>query len=155
MPTARNRNPAAATPKGGTDFATEAHFTVKYKNEDLGWFKEVSGLSMEVEMTEWAEGGNNDFVHKLPGRIKYPNIQLKAGVTSVAQLTDWIGEVQKGGGMADCIIELKNSMGQPVRRWVFQNAIPVKWTGPNLKTDSNSYAIETLELAHQGLQRQT
>ena len=106
---------------------------------------------------DWAEGGNNDFVHKLPGRLKYPNIVLKAGVTAVAQLTDWLNETatQNGGERSRRRDPPEEPHRRPVRTWIFAQAFPVKWTGPNLNVNSNNYAVETLELYHEGLQRST
>jgi phage tail-like protein len=48
-------------------------------------------------------------------------------------------------------IILLNSAGQDQRRWEFQDAYPVRWSGPDLRAGSAEVAIETLELAHRGL----
>ena len=49
----------------------------------------MHGLAVEVEVKEYNEGGINDYVHKLPTRIKYPNLVLKRGVTYEDALLDW------------------------------------------------------------------
>src|SRR5829696_2432065 len=116
-------------------------------------FQECSGLATEVEVLEVIEGGHNEFVHKLPGRIKYPNIVLKRGVTDNRQFADWrpttTGRqiIMKRQNLS---IILFDHGGAPVRRWNVTGAYPVKWTGPDMKASSMEVAIETLELAHQG-----
>ena len=35
--------------------------------------------------------------------------------------------------------------------WNFQNAYPVKWSGPALNAESTNVAVETVELVHQGI----
>ena len=47
-------------------------------------------------------------------------------------------------------IILMNSAGQDKWRWEFQDAFPVRWSGPDLRAGSAEVAIETLELAHRG-----
>ena len=55
----------------------------------IGEFRECTGLSVEREILEYAEAGNNDFVYKLPGRLKFPNLVLKRGITNQADLLKW------------------------------------------------------------------
>ena len=59
-------------------------------------FTEVSGLQIETEITEYEEGGNNDFVHRLPGRTKIGNITLKRGMTSSNELLQWFLKIARG-----------------------------------------------------------
>ena len=48
---------------------------------------------------------------------------------------------------------LLDRTGQERIRWNFVNAWPVKWTGPSFNAKNNDVSIETLELAHEGLER--
>jgi phage tail-like protein len=116
-------------------------------------FQECSGLATEVEVLEVIEGGHNEFVHKLPGRIKYPNIVLKRGVTDNRQFADW-RPIANGQQIImerqNLSIILFDNGGKQLRRWDVTGAYPVKWTGPDMKATSMEIAIETLELAHQG-----
>jgi len=64
----------------------------KQRIDKLGYFTEVTGLSVEYEVFEWQEGGQNTYVHKLRGRAKYPNIVLKRGITHESALLDWFRE---------------------------------------------------------------
>ena len=71
------------------DEAPKLLFSAEFEGLEAGRFHEVSGLSVEVEVIEFSEGGNNNFIHKLPGRVKYPNIVLKRGFTGDLALYNW------------------------------------------------------------------
>lgn len=131
-------------------------FWVEIENIVVAEFKECSGLRAEREVEQHKEGGVNDYVHILPGRIKYSNISLKYGVTDADNSTKLWQWFQKGlyDGKVERInlsILLRNVAGEVVRRWNLVNAFPVKWEGPQLNTESNQAAIETIEFAHEGL----
>jgi phage tail-like protein len=118
-------------------------------------FSEVSGLSVEVETEDYEEGGVNDYVHKLPKRVKYQNIVLKQGITYSSQMWDWIQDVANGKIKAkNGQIVLMDIKGIPMWYWTFENAYPVKWTGTDLKATSGEIFIETLELAHTGIKKE-
>jgi phage tail-like protein len=124
-------------------------FTVMVNGQTLGYFSECSGLSLEYEVYEYKEGGQNDFVHKLPTRLKYPNLVLKRGVTDENRLVDWLLERTR----RSITVSLHGGDGQPLRSWAFDRAYPVKWQGPTLSASSTNAATETLEIVHQGLTR--
>jgi len=123
-------------------------------------FTEVSGLSVEREVETYYEGGNNDRVHNLPGRIKHGHITLKRGVTYSRTLWDWFHKKPAAGllggtpkyGVVEKIplsIILNSPVGPIPARWYdLEDAFPVKLTGPGLNTDSNEIAIEELEIAY-------
>lgn len=115
-------------------------------------FSDVSGLNAEVEVFPYEEGGVNGFVHKLPGRMKFPNITLKRGVTDSLELWNWFVKATNGQiERRDVGILVYDLVGKPVKVWNLERAYPVKWTGPDFKAGDNAVAIETLELAHEGL----
>jgi phage tail-like protein len=116
----------------------------------IGEFRECTGLAMEREILEYAEGGNNDFVYKLPGRVKFPNLVLKRGVTDQKKLLEWFWDTRSKPELATVKLTLVDTTGKKARMWAFENAYPVKWAGPNLNAGSDSAATETLEIAHGG-----
>jgi phage tail-like protein len=128
----------------------------------IGEFRECTGLSMEREILEYTEGGNNDFVYKLPGRMKFPNLVLKRGVTDQKALMKWfwdsrLPDPRKSESyfeLATVTVALVDTTGSDARVWAFENAYPVKWAGPNLNAGSDSAATETLEIAHGGFAEQ-
>ena len=126
-------------------------FLVEINSQVEAVFSECSGLSVEVEVKEYEEGGQNMYVHKFPGRLKWTNITLKKGMTDSLALWDWHKETVAGTmNRKNLSIILMNEAQQEGRRWNVIGAYPVKWTGPDLKVDGNNVAIETLELAHNG-----
>jgi phage tail-like protein len=141
----------------------DAPYTGKFKFSvegvgEIGAFTEVTGLTVEVELVEIKEGGQNHFVHKVPGAMKWPNIVLKRGVTDSDNLFEWFAKTSGDGfaGEGNALsrtqgqITVTDSMGEAVRGWTFEEAFPVKWTGPSLKSSSNEVAVEELEIAHHG-----
>ena len=140
-----------------TDPVAELRFQVKLPvpGGTIGRFQECTGLSADLEVKEYAEGGVNDFMHKLPTRVKWPNIVLKRGVTHEKALLEWFWATRTSGQASNVLEVTINLLGpgnqSPVRTWVFWDAFPVKWEGPHLNAGSNSIATESLEIAHKGL----
>ena len=116
-------------------------------------FKECSGLTMTRATEEIKEGGVNDRTHKLPGRNTYSPLTFKYGVTSSTDLWDWYTEGLYDGWVErkNFSILLRNAEGEVVRRWDVIDAYPTKWQGPQLNTETNQVAIETVEITHHGL----
>src|SRR4051794_14005311 len=83
--TRTNGGPAWAAPEP----VGELRFLVHIPGVQIGRFTEVSGLQVEYEIFEYAEGGNNEFTYKLRGARKYPNLVLKRGVTDEKALLAW------------------------------------------------------------------
>jgi phage tail-like protein len=134
------------------DPVAELRFTVELPGLTIGRFSECTGIAIEVETKEYMEGGANDYVHKLPTRVKYPNVVLKRGVTHEEALLKWFLDSRSAPQRRDMTISLLGPGLGLVRSWVFMNAYPVKWTGPNLNASSNAVASESLEVVHNGLQ---
>src|SRR5271157_1772765 len=129
------------------------NFAVEISGLVVGGFSEVSDLQAEVEIQEYREGGLNEYIHKRAGPIKYSaNLSLRKGIADVTQLWSWYADIMQGTvERRNVDVVLMDSSGQEKRRWTFQNAYPVKWSGPDLKATSSEVAVEVLELAHEGL----
>lgn len=127
-------------------------FRIEIEGITFAQMSEVTGLQIETETESYEEGGWNFFVHQLPKGTKYQHIVLKRGITDIDQMWQWYEDVISGKFKRKSIsIILKDSAGNDRWRWTFKDAFPVKWTGPELKADSNTVAFETIELAHHGL----
>ncbi|HEX2205761.1 MAG TPA: phage tail protein [Longimicrobium sp.] len=133
------------------DPLTAFRFLVTMEGEPVGAFSEVTGLAAEVEVLEVPEGGENGFVHKLPGRAKHGNLTLRRGVVTLG-LWRWFAEVMAGRPVRRTISVVVLPGAQPAIpvRFVFDSAVPVRWTGPELKAEQSAVAVETVELAHHG-----
>jgi phage tail-like protein len=137
---------------------TAATFMFEVDGVEIGRFSEVSGLQVEVEVEDLEEGGENSFVHKLPGRMKWPNIMLKRGITQNDSLLTWLskssGEQFSASGntltRSTAAITLLGPSGTRLRSWEFNGAFPVKWSGPTFAAESSDMAMEELEIAHHG-----
>ena len=130
------------------------HFQVKWEPGERIGFTEVTGLDMQVEVIEYREGSSPSYSKiKMPGMQKFSNITLKRG--TMAGDTDfykWINTINLSlVQRRDIEISLLNEQHDPVFTWLVRNAFPVKLQASDLKADGNEVAIETLEIAHEGL----
>ena len=115
-------------------------------------FTEVSGLQLETVVQDYEEGGVNHYVHRLPGRTKVSNLTLKRGMTITNEFFKWYVDFMSGKMKRKNIsVVMYDTTGKEILRWNFLRAFPVKWAGPQFSADGKSVAIETLELAHDGL----
>lgn len=116
-------------------------------------FTEVGGLQVETAVFDYEEGGNNGYVHRLPGRVKATNLTLKRGMTCSHKFFEWQAKVARGKiERLNISVVMYDSRGkEEVARWNFLRAYPVKWTGPQFNATTSTALIETLELAHDGI----
>jgi|SRR5687768_8756682 len=136
-----------------TDVLTTFHFYVVIEGVEQAVFTEVSGLSVEVMVQDYEEGGRNDHVHRLPGRVKVSDVTLRNGIMTSNELWDWYKKVlQSQFDRRNVSIVMVDQEGTERARWNFIEALPVKWTGPELKSGQSTGAIQSLQLAHKGLQ---
>jgi phage tail-like protein len=129
------------------------HYQVEWGGSRIG-FTEVTGLTVETEVIEYREGSNREYSKlKMPGMQKFGNITLKRGTfQSDNQFFEWWRTVSLNTiERRDVTISLLNEKHEPVMVWKVKNAWPVKVQSADLKSDANEVAIETMELAHEGL----
>jgi phage tail-like protein len=133
-----------------SDIMTTFHFYVE--GTPAAVFTEVSGLEVEIEVMKVEEGGRNDIIHSLPGRRKVSDITLKSGITVSNELWKWFNQVLQGNFKRQHVsIVIVNQLRQPVQAWQFIEALPIKWSGPQLKADQTGGSIQSLVLTHRGL----
>ncbi len=133
---------------------TSFRFRVEISGITVAQVSEVTGLQLETETEQYEEGGVNDFVHQLPKRTKYQHITLKRGITDKDDLWQWFQDVVNGDfERKDGAVILMDTAGEEKWRWYFFRAYPVKWTGPEMRAESNTVAFETVELAHHGIRK--
>ena len=134
------------------------HFQVRWGGTNLG-FAEISGLNIENQLIEYRDGLSPIYSSvKMPGIPKYGNITLKRGIVpDDNEFFDWLNTIKlnkvgdNNGARRDLIISLLNENHEPVMTWKAVNAFPVKIEGPGLKATGNEVAIESIEVAHEGL----
>ncbi|WP_028876933.1 phage tail protein [Teredinibacter turnerae] len=129
------------------------HFQVKWDSEVLS-FQEVSGLDVEAQVIEYRSGDSPVFsTVKMPGIQKSGNVTMKKGVfKSDNKFWDWFSKIKMNTiARVPVTISLLDETGAPTMVWTLANAWPTKITGTDLKSDGNEAAIETIEIAHEGL----
>lgn len=135
------------------------HFAVDLQGVITGYFTECSGLGSEQEVIEHKVVNEKgvEVMLKIPGRLKWENITLKRGITESMDIWEWRQQVEDGdveGARRDGSITMFNQKLEPVARWDFRRAWPVKVSGPQPKTDSNEIGIEELAIAHEYIRRE-
>ena len=110
-------------------------------------------MGAELEVTAYPEGGMNDFVHQLPVRHSWGRIVLKRGLLVDTALWRWYqaGLSQSLGARRDGTVILMTPLGLPAVAWNFRRGLAAKWTGPTFDAMRDAVAIESLEIAHEGL----
>lgn len=127
-------------------------FYVKIDGYAQAVFTEMSGLQIETTVTDYEEGGTNGYVHRLPGRSKVSNLTFKRGLTKSNEFFKWYLKILQGSlERKNVDVVMFDAAGNEIAKWSFSQAFPVKWVGPQLTADGKTVAIETLELAHDGL----
>jgi phage tail-like protein len=129
------------------------HFRVEWGGSKIG-FTEVTGLNIENEMIEYRDGSSPEYHKiKMPGLQKFGNITLKRGMfNGDNEFFQWLNTVSLSKvERRDVSIALLNEKHEPVYIWRVKNAFPVKVVAPDLKSDANEVAVETIEIAHEGL----
>jgi phage tail-like protein len=154
--------PSSATPLGG-DLPTANAFLFEVDGVEIGIFREIRGLQVDVGVHEMREGGQNGFVHKLPGRMSWPNVVFRRGLTQSDALFTWLNN-SSGEGFASKnnklvrttgAITALDSTGARLRSWELVDVFPVRWKGPDFETGRNEPLVEELEVAHHGFKART
>jgi phage tail-like protein len=147
----------------GADPPIASRFLFEIDGVEIGIFREVSGLQVTVEMSPIKEGGQNGYVHNLPGRMTWPNIIFKRGLTQSDNLFAWLGKTS-GEGFAGAGNKVTRSTGAitaitlqgvRLRAWKVQQVLPVRWKGPDFATTSSAILEEELEITHHGFKAET
>jgi len=129
------------------------HFEVKWDANVIS-FQEVSGLDVQSEEIKYRSGDSPVFSPiKMPGLKKYGNITMKKGIfNGDNQFWDWLNEIKMNTiKRVPVTISLLDEEGAPTMVWTLENAWPTKITGTDLKSEGNEVAVESIEIAHEGL----
>lgn len=114
-------------------------------------FQDVTGLSVDVDLDTYKEGGENRFVHRLPGRNKYADLVLKRGMTLVSGVTAWcLDSIENFNYQpTNMLISLLNEDHLPVSSWYIANAIPIKYAISEFNAEQNQIVIESITLRYE------
>ncbi len=139
---------------GRVDPYKNSRFLVEIDGIVQAGFSDCTGLGSHVEPVEYREGGDPNTVRKLPGKVTYPDITLKWGITDSRDLYDWhfaavSGHIQRKNGS----IILLDDTGAEKVRWNFFNAWPSKWDGAAFTAKGNDVAIDSLTVSCERVER--
>jgi phage tail-like protein len=130
-------------------------FLIEIEGITSGGFTRVKGLSREVKIESYREGGVNDYEHKLVTQVSYPVVILERGL-ALDDLWKWALATADGEVRRRTIrIHLQNEANEKTWAWQVEYALPVKWTASDLDAQASPVVMETLELAHHGLRKAT
>jgi phage tail-like protein len=131
------------------------NFKIEWDGMIQAGFKTCSGLDTSQDAGTYREGTDKGLEQrKLPGLITSANITMARGITDNAELWQWRHLVMQGkvaDARKNVSIVLMDDEGTEKVRWNLRNAWPTKWTGPSFDATSSEVALETLEIAHEGL----
>ena len=154
--------PNSVKPLGG-DPPVARYFLFEVDGVEIGVFQELSGLSVEVGVEEIREGGQNGYVRKVPGRMVWPNLVFRRGLTQSDALLNWLNK-SSGEGFAASGNKLTRATGAVtaldyngtrLRSWEFAEVFPIRWKGPDFSVGSGEALSEELEVAHHGFKSKT
>ncbi|MEN6479571.1 MAG: phage tail protein [Anaerolineales bacterium] len=136
------------------------HYAIDVSGVIRGYFTECTGIGSEHEVIEHkiVDEKGRERMMKIPGRLKWENITLKRGITDNMDIWAWRDQVVQGkveDARRNGSIVMFDQTLKEVARWNFENAWPVKVSGPTVKADSNEFGIEELVIAHEGLYRES
>jgi phage tail-like protein len=127
-------------------------FHVTVEGVEVGFFTACTGLSFERDVVEFKEGGTNDFVYLFPGKAKQGTVQLKRGVDPDLALYDWYSEGAINGkmGRRNVSILVFNRAHEQIGQFDLLDAFPTEYSGPAVKADEISRAVEIVSITHGG-----
>lgn len=142
----------------GGEPTTTSRFLFEVDGVEIGMFREIRGLNVSISTTELEEGGQNSFVHILPGRMSWPHLIFRRGVTESNALFDWLNKSSGEGfaangnklARATGAVTVISADGHRLRAWEFDGVFPIRWSGPDFDSESDNAIEEELEVAHHG-----
>ena len=147
----------------GGEPTTSGWFLFEVDGVEIGTFREVRGLELTIDVETYVEGGENGFVHRFPGTMRWPNLVFTRGMVASDALFTWVanaaGENFAANGnkltRSTGAVTAISYTGERLRAWEFDNVFAVRWTGPEFSVDTSAQLVEQLEIAHNGFRAKT
>lgn len=133
-----------------------SQFGLEIDGVELARFTAVSGLGYESEVVSFQDtlADGKVVTRKRPGRISFPDIVLKRGLSADNALVDWYqtvidGTVERKSGSVVIYDQTSAELG----RWNFENAWISKWSASDLDAGSDDIMIEEITISHEYMER--
>lgn len=134
-----------------SDPAVQAGFKVMIDNCPLGTFAKCEGLKATYAVKTYEEGGQNGYVHQLPGRLSYENVTLTRAVNAESlQLAGWFAGYQTMVKRSTGRITVMDTAGREIVTWSLMGVFPVSWSAGVIESGATGVLTETLVIAHEG-----
>ena len=133
-----------------------SQFGLEIDGVELARFTGISGLGYESEVVTFQDtlADGKIITRKRPGRISFPDIVLKRGLSADNALVDWYqtvvnGAVERKSGS----VVIYDQSSTEIGRWNFENAWISKWSASDLDAGSDDVMIEEITIAHEYMER--
>lgn len=130
-----------------------ARFEVWIEGIFAAVFTECTLPPLTVGTEDFFEGGQNTYKHKLIKSVDAGTLKLKSGLSRSGELLSWYMLVQAGElelATRQVVVIVYDVAGKPMHYWFFEDAYPIRWSGPSLNATTSALAVEEIELAHRG-----
>lgn len=130
------------------------NFRVEIQGVGDAAFTECSGMGAVVHAIRYAEG-RSPVVRRIPGPVEYADITLRYGLTSSAELWNWMlsgvkGKVERRNVS---IVLYSSDAITEVMRWNLAQAWVSKWSAAPLDAMAQEIAIESMTIVYETLER--
>jgi phage tail-like protein len=119
-------------------------------------FQEVSGIGMEVTVSEYRNGNEKDnCVRKITGMNKSTDVTMKRGVIGSLTLYNWLNEIRNGdqNALRNVVVQLQNEDHTAiVQTWKLLRARIIKHTSGPMNAKGTDVAMEELVVAYERLE---
>ena len=133
-----------------------SQFGLEIDGVELARFTGISGLGYESEVVTFQDtlADGKIITRKRPGRISFPDIVLKRGLSADNALVDWYqtvvnGAVERKSGS----IVIYDQTSTEIGRWNFENAWISKWSASDLDAGTDDIMIEEITISHEYMER--
>jgi phage tail-like protein len=129
-------------PDTTSDPAVAYMFKVEIDGQQLGLWNSFEGLGMETTVETREEGGNNAFIHQLPGRLKYTNVKISRPVgRDSSKVAEWLSGMVDTVTRTTAVISALGPDNKEIVSWSLDGVVPVKWAGPGFNVDNAKVAL--------------
>ncbi len=131
-------------------------FSLELDNGVTGFFKDISGLGIEVEVIEITDSSKDTTTRKRPGTTKYQEISLKRTLTPDKKMWEWVKSIRDGKPdfRTKGAVVLFDIAGEEIGRWSFENCWPSKWSASDLDVGTDDPMQEEVTLQVELLKRE-